>query len=85
MLRDILRKAGILPPAPPSDQAYYEASVDNALIEHDKIIGRVVGIAESGKESNEILRAGIARIRSSSSRDMMSELVHGMRRSAWHR
>jgi hypothetical protein len=79
MLRNLLRKAGILPPAPPSDQTYYEASVDNALIERDKIIDRVVGIAESGKDSNETLRAGIARMRSSSSRDLMADLVHGMK------
>lgn len=79
MIRALLRRSGLLPPEPPSDQTYHEASVENALIERDKLTERLVGIAESGNESNETLRAGIARVRSSSSRDLMADLVHGMK------
>jgi hypothetical protein len=79
MLRNLLRKIGLSCPPPPSDQTYYEANVENALVERDKIIDRVIGIAESSNESNEAVRAGIASVRSSSSRDVMAELVHGMK------
>ena len=79
MLLKILRKIGLSCPPPASDQTYYEANVENALVERDKIIDRVVSIAESSKESNEAVRAGIESVRSSSSRDVMAELVHGMK------
>lgn len=79
MIRALLRRVGICQPLPPSDQTYHEASVENALIERDKIINRVVDIAESGNRSNDSMLAGIARMKSSSSRDLMAELVHGMK------
>lgn len=79
MLRTLLRRAGILSPAPPSDQTYHEASVENALIDRDKLSDRIADITESGKQSDATLLAGIARVKSSSSRDVMAELVRGMK------
>lgn len=79
MLRNLMRKAGLLSPDLPTDQTYFEAGVDNALIDRDKIIDRVVGIAENGEQSNRALRDGIARVKSSSSRDLMAGLVHSMK------
>jgi hypothetical protein len=65
MLRDFLRKAGIGELPQPTDQTYFEATVDNALLDRDRLIGRITDIAESSQASNETLRAGIARVRSS--------------------
>lgn len=79
MIRALLRRAGYLQAKPPSDQTYHEASVDNALIERDKLTERIADISESGNRSNETLLAGIARMKSSSSRDVMADLVLGMK------
>lgn len=79
MLRTLLRRAGILRPLPPSDQTYHEASVENALIDRDKLTERIASISENGQRSNDTLLAGIARMQSSNSRDVMAELVRGMK------
>lgn len=65
MLRDLLRKAGIGGSPEPTEQTYFEASVDNALVDQDRLIGRITDIAKSSHNSNETLRAGIARVRAS--------------------
>jgi hypothetical protein len=80
MLRQFLIRIRLLSPRPPTDQIYSEAKVENAMIDRDKQIARIKDIAESGKTSNDALRAGIARVNTSSLRkDPMAELVHGMK------
>jgi hypothetical protein len=65
---------------PATDQAYDEASIENGLLDRDRLISRIKDIAESGNASNDALRAGIARVKTSSARkDPMAELVHGMK------
>lgn len=79
MLRTFMRRVGILKPLPPSDQTYHEANVENALVDRDKLSERIAVISESGRQSNDTLLAGIARMKSSSSRDIMADLVRGMK------
>jgi hypothetical protein len=81
MLKTLLQRAGFLQPQPPSDQTYHEASVDNALIDRDKLTTRINEISQSGEHSNATLLAGIARVKSSSSRDLMADLVRGMKQN----
>jgi hypothetical protein len=68
-------------PSAPSDQIYDEATIEDRMIENQKINERLSDVAATNEKSDANLRAGIDHIKFSSRQrhDVMAELVRGMK------
>lgn len=84
MIQALLRKIGLAPPAGPdaaNDQTYSEAAMENAVRQSDKTIEQLGDISAMSHATNAKLRAGIERIRitSTDKGELMADLVRGMK------
>jgi hypothetical protein len=84
-IRSMLRKVGLVRPDPsvPIEELHQNASIDNALVDREKILHRlVVASNEDATRSNDRLSASIEQVRRTSvrTRDPMADLVYGMKR-----
>jgi hypothetical protein len=66
LLDGLLRRMGILAPQEPKDlddQIYSEAAMDNAIVDTGRNLDLLSRVAENGSRTNELLRAGIDRLK----------------------
>lgn len=70
MIQNLLRRIGVGAPVPaempvsgPDDQVYSEAALDNAIVDSGRAIAQMSQTAASGGRANELLRAGIERLK----------------------
>ena len=74
MIQNLLRRIGVGTPVPApgadDDQVYSEAALDNAIVDSGRAIAQLSQTAAKGGRANELLRAGIERLKISSADPM---------------